>query len=377
MEYTKTFNELKTFFSSGKEEICIPGSDIKIYNIEFRSDVPVNGFSNKSDNLVPENQCFTYPVFAPPKNTSGNVILLLHGLNERSWVKYLTWAYWLSMNTGSYVILFPISFHMNRSPATWKDPRAMISFMKDRNTSNGEILMSSFANVALSNRLTDDPLRFFNSGYQTTSDITKLMMSVRNGEHPVIPSTDKVNIFAYSIGAFLAEIILMGNPEKLFTDSKLFIFCGGSVFSNMQGSSKLIMDSLAFNKVYSYYMNDFEKNITTRNSLFDFFNSSPLGMAFRSMIDFSRLKAFRENILKMLKGQIQTVTLEKDTVIPAHGVVKTLSKWNTTVSKTVEVWDFPYPYSHENPFPVFDSPLSRQVDLCFERVFRQASAFLT
>jgi hypothetical protein len=376
MEYTKTFNELKSLFASGKEEICIPGSDIKIYNVEFHSDSTANSFSNIPDTLIPENKSFTYPVFAPSNSDSDKVILLLHGLNERSWVKYLTWAYWLSRNTDSYIILFPISFHMNRSPATWKDPRAMISFMKDRNTSNGHIQMSSFANAALSNRLTEDPLRFFNSGYQTTSDITKLMLSVKNGDHPIIPRTGKINIFAYSIGAFLAEIILMGNPENLFTDSKLFIFCGGSVFSNMKGSSKLIMDSLAFNKVYSYYLNDFEKSISSRNSLSGFFNSSQIGMAFRSMIDFSRLRFFRENIFKRIKGQIQTVTLKKDNVIPAPGVVKTLSKWNTDFSKIVEVWDFPYPYTHENPFPVFDFPMSKQVDNSFERVFRQASAFL-
>ena len=110
--------------------------------------------------------------------------------------------------------------------------------------------MSSFANIAISNRLTEDPMRFFKSGYQTTTDIVKLLSGIRDGKHEIIPPTSNINIFAYSIGAFLAEIILMGNPENLLSDSKLFIFCGGSVFSNMQGSSKLIMDSLAFDKVY-------------------------------------------------------------------------------------------------------------------------------
>src|SRR5450756_1922395 len=100
-------------------------------------------------------------------------------------------------------------------------------------------------------------------------------------------------IFAYSIGAFLAEIILMGNPEQLFTQSKLFIFCGGSVFSNMRGSSKLIMDSLAFDRVYSFYLNDFEKTLTGKSPLADFMRSSQIGMAFRSMIDLERFKTFR------------------------------------------------------------------------------------
>jgi hypothetical protein len=248
--------------------------------------------------------------------------------------------------------------------------------MKNRNATAGEINMSSFANVALSNRLYEDPMRFFNSGFQTASDIIKLLLSVRNGRHSIIPISSKINIFAYSIGAFLAEIILMGNPENLFAESKLFIFCGGSVFSNMRGSSKLIMDSLAFDRVYSFYLNDFEKNISGKSALFDFFNSNQIGMAFRSMIDLGRLKSFRENIFKKLKDQIHSITLLKDTVIPAKGVVKTLSR-NSDMQKLVKVWDFPYSYSHENPFPVFDNSLCQQVDACFDRVFREAMAFFT
>jgi hypothetical protein len=374
MEYTKTFNALKTIFSATEEKIFIPDSDIKIHNISFRSDSPLNGFSNEKDNLIPENRDFLYPVFAPVNEKSDKVILLLHGLNERSWLKYLTWAYYLAGNTDSYVILFPISFHINRSPVAWKDPRAMIPFMKSRNSSLGNINMSSFANIAISNRLTEDPLRFFNSGYQTASDITKLISSVRDGSHKIIPRSSNINIFAYSIGAFLAEIILMGNPANLFSDSKLFILCGGSVFSNMHGSSKLIMDSQAFDRVYSYYLNDFEKSITGKSPLVEFLRSSQIGMAFRSMIDLGRLKTFRESILRKLKDQIHAVSLAKDAVIPSGGVVATLGSFNK--KDIVEVWDFPYSYSHENPFPVLDFPLSGKVDSCFEKVFAEAVSFL-
>ena len=147
---------------------------------------------------------------------------------------------------------------------------AMIHLLKDRNSSLGEIDMSSFANIALSNRLTEDPMRFFKSGYQTVEDIIKLASDISNGKHPVIPGTRNINIFAYSIGAFLAEIIIMGNPDNLFSEIKLFIFCGGSVFSNMKGSSKLIMDKRAFDRVYNYYLNDFEKTITGKSPLVDF-----------------------------------------------------------------------------------------------------------
>jgi hypothetical protein len=373
MEYTKTFNTLKNLFDPDKEEIVIPGSDITICNERFRSDFPVEGFLNVSDTLIDENRNFSYPVFRPGKPKSDKVILLLHGLNERSWVKYLVWAYWLAENTDSYVILFPISFHINRSPASWKDPRLMIPYMKDRNFTSGEINMSSFANIAISNRLTESPMRFYNSGYQTVTDITRLLLSIRNGHHRIIPGTGNINIFAYSIGAFLAEIILMGNPENLFAESKLFIFCGGSVFSCMRGSSKLIMDSQAFDRLYGYYLFEFEKSIKTKSQIADFLSTSQIGMAFRSMIDFGRLKTFRENLLTKLRNQIRTITLRMDTVIPSAGVVATL---NTVMNREVAVvWDFPYQYSHENPFPMLNTPASEDVDRCFEHVFTEAKNF--
>jgi len=374
MEYTKIFYDLKSVFTNDNEKIQIPDSDINIFNIAFHSDAPLIEFSNEKDTLIAENRDFSYPVFSPRNKKSDKVILLLHGLNERSWVKYLVWAYYLAQNTDSWVILFPISFHINRSPSSWKDPRMMIPFMKDRNSSIGEINKSSFANIALSNRLTEDPMRFFKSGYQTTSDIVKLFSVIRNGEHKIIPSTNKFNIFAYSIGAFLAEIILMGNPRNLFSESKLFIFCGGSVFSNMQGSSKLIMDSLAFDKVYNYYLNDFEKTLTGKSPLVEFLLSNQIGMAFRSMIDLRRLKIFRENILKSLKDQIYSISLLKDLVIPSKGVISTLGRYNK--KNIVDVWDFPYSYTHENPFPILELPLSKKVDYWFEKVFAEATMFL-
>jgi hypothetical protein len=374
MVYTKTYYELKSVFTNENRIISIPDSDIKIHNIYFRSDAPENEFSNKNDTLITENSSFSYPVFIPGDRKSDKVILLLHGLNERSWIKYLVWAYYLAKNTDSYVILFPISFHINRSPASWKDPRVMVHFMKVRNSSFEDIGMSSFANIALSNRLTEDPLRFFKSGFQTTSDITKLLSGIRDGTHEIIPRTTNFNIFAYSIGAFLAEIILMGNPEKLFTGSKLFIFCGGSVFSNMQGSSKLIMDSLAFDRVYRYYLFEFEKTLTGKGPFVDFLLTSQIGMAFRSMIDLGRLKIFRENILNKLRDQIHSVSLLKDTVIPSKGIISTLG--NINKKGVVDIWDFPYPYSHENPFPVLNFPVSKKVDYWFERVFSEASLFL-
>ncbi|MEI6049100.1 MAG: DUF6051 family protein [Bacteroidota bacterium] len=376
MEYTKKYNELKSVFNPGTKEIKIPGSDIRIINTAFNSDSVSNPFSNAYDLSIAENSTFSYPVFVPANKENKKVILLLHGLNERNWIKYLVWAYYLSRDTGSYVILFPISFHINRSPVSWSDPRAMFHFLNERKLAHSEINMSSFANIALSNRLTEDPMRFFNSGYQTVRDIEKLMLMIRNGGHHLIPGGSKVNIFAYSIGAFLAQIILMGNPGNLFSDSRLFMFCGGSVFSNMHGTSKLIMDSRAYDKLYRYYMTDFEEDMSGKSPLVDILRSSQIGMAFRSMIDFGRFKTFRENILNKLRERTHSIALSKDTVIPATGIIETMNSRSRNKNCPAEVWDFPYTYSHESPFPVFDTPASLAVDRSFERLFTAAALFL-
>lgn len=376
IEYTGNYHLLRSVFDPGLKEISIPGSEVGIVNLDFNSGFGKEGFSNENDVSINENMTFSYPVFIPAGKNSNKVILLLHGLNERSWLKYLVWAYWLSNETNSYVILFPISFHINRSPRSWIDPRSMMQYLKERKESHNDVRMSSYANVALSNRLTSQPMRFLSSGYQTSSDIMNLLTQIRNGGHEVIPGGSTVNIFAYSIGAFLAQILMLGNPENLFTDSRLFMLCGGSVFSYMQGTSKLIMDSLAYDRIYGYYLNDFEEEIKKESPLFDYLRSSQLGTAFRSMIDLARFKSFRENFLGKMKDQIRSIALLKDSVIPAAGIVKTMTGFKRCAKNQVEVWDFPFPYSHENPFPVYDNSQRYEVDRSFKRMITEASLFL-
>jgi hypothetical protein len=168
---------------------------------------------------------------------------------------------------------------------------------------------------------------------------------------------------------------MMGNPSDLLTGSKLFIFCGGSVFSNMNGSSRLIMDKHAFDVVYDYYMNDFEDTLKGKNLLVDYLCSSRTGMAFRSMIAINRFRSFREKILNSLNGQLRAIILNNDSVIPVNGILQTIGN-NSSHSKAVQVLDFPYAYSHENPFPVGGPEIASKVDLCFDRVFSEAADFL-
>lgn len=389
MEFTKKYIELKAIYNQNKNKTAIDGSDIEIHSIPFTSnssiDIPSNGIFESTyihqaiantDSTIKENQVFSYPVFVPKTtNPHNKAIILLHGLNEKSWLKYLPWAYYLAEQTNRPVILFPISFHMNRCPESWANPRVMIPLLNQR-LSTFHVDKASFANVALSQRLTEEPLRFFTSGRQSADDITKLLQTIKNGEHPYLEQDAQVDFFAYSIGAFLAQILFIANPKDLLTNSRLFLFCGGAHFSEMFGTSKLIMDSQAFISLRRYYLGEFVNELKMNSPFSEFIRNSPLGNAFRAMLDPEILKSFREGILQKLSKQVKVIALKKDEVIPAKYIKSTFSCIKNRVKNMVEVLDFPYEYSHEIPFPVLNNPNFSQVDKSFERVFSSAIDFL-
>lgn len=385
MNYTESHQQLKTFFNPGTIHTEFPGSDISCDWINFKSEnISVlaeerdHAFHRKtvlnslSDDTIQENRTFSYPVFKssnPSKNRQA--IILLHGLNERSWNKYMIWAHYLTAHTGRPVILFPIAFHMNRSPEAWGNPRVMSSILTARKQRLGEVPMSSVANVALSERLCEDPLRFFTSGQQSAADLVQLTKQLSSGNHPLFEKGTTVDLFAYSIGAFLAQILLLGNPGDLYSDSRLFLFCGGAFFDQMDGVSKLIMDQQAFDRLRQFYIKELSSEMAHSELLKNSMNKTEMGQSFLAMLSVNNLKAFREDVFQKIKKQIQAVTLLKDKVIPATGIMQAMNRFID-----VEVMDFPYGYSHENPFPLMSGTDSLLVDNSFNQVFSKAAQFL-
>ena len=385
MDYTETYHLLKSQFNPALLKTEFRGSDIGCYMTGFVSG-NVSRLAEERDRMfhhpemlntvadeeIPENRSFSYPVIGSSAALKkGQAILLLHGLNERSWIKYLSWAYYLAEKTGRAVILFPIAFHMNRSPEAWGNPRLMSSLLSSRRQKLGEVPMSTFANVALSERLCEDPLRFFTSGQQSAADLVQLTRQLAQGEHPLFKQNTSVDVFAYSIGAFLAQILFLGNPGGIYDDSRLFLFCGGALFDQMDGVSKLIMDQQAFASLRQYYINDLPKETERSDELANSLHQTRMGQSFLSMLSLNNLKTYREHVFQKMKKQIHAVAMLRDKVIPAAGIMESLSRW-----VNVEMTDFPYAYSHEIPFPVNDPGISDLVDRSFNAVFSKAAAFL-
>ncbi|HYX06239.1 MAG TPA: DUF6051 family protein [Bacteroidales bacterium] len=386
MEFTQQYYRLKNCFHLGKETIDVEGGRVSIMKFPFFSSLekyftsqkpgPQNSFLN-ADLFINENRQFMYPVFMKSSLKKFNkAIILLHGLNERSWDKYLSWASYLAEHTDSAVILFPISFHMNRSPDSWSSPRSVVSLIKLRKQRFNSLDKLTVANITLSERLTQAPSRFFTSGYQSAKDILRLVEEIQKGKHPLFSTGTQVNFFAYSIGAFLSQILFAANPKNLFSASKLFIFCGGPAFSEMYGTSKFIMDSKAFEVLYSYYTGDYENKLKQSSRLARIVDFSYLGKAFKAMLSTENIKDSAKQMFLHLENQVQAIALNNDRVMPASGILKTFKAAGWNCKQIVKVMDLPYDYTHENPFPVGNQKIITSVDEAFDNIFSKAAAFL-
>lgn len=387
MKFYDLHKSIANSFDSSKDIIETPeGIDIHLISYTSGSD-PLDSISISIDKIrqtvnggstdasIDQNKNFQYLVFAARGIKNDKAILLLHGLNERRWDKYYTWGHKLAKDTGKSVILIPFSFHLNRGLPDWIDRHLLTEKTKERKSKYLEDeKLITFFNHTLSNRLTESPERFFISGLQTANDMVSILTDIRKGNHPLFKANTQTDIFAYSIGGLLGQVLYISNPENLFDHSKLFLFCAGSLFKDMNGISKVIMDPPAFKRIYKYYTTELNEIIEKSGAIAEFFNKSKIGTAFRSMLGPDQLKSVREKIFKNKSRQIFALALKKDKVIPPEKIRETLFG---NRKANMEVLDFDFPYSHEIPFPMRLDKIRDKIDDAFERVFFRAGVFLS
>jgi len=330
-----------------------------------------------ADSTVMENRQFRYSVFTPKGiEKTDKVIMMFHGLNEKYWHKYLTWAYRLCLLTGKAVVLFPIAFHMNRAPHDWSDSRKMYALSEKRKNIFPDIIDSTLTNVAISSRLQIRPQRYLWSGLQTYHDVVDFINSIRDGKHPFISNNASFDIFAYSIGSFLSQILMMANSNKLFEKSRLFIFCGGATFNRYSPVTKFILDSAANVELYSYVIEHLDSHLKHDKRLGHFLGDDhPEGICFRSMLNYKTLKSFREESFRNMTDRIAAIGLEQDTVIPPYEMMNTLKGSSLNIPIRVDVMDFDYAYKHEDPFPLLPK-LNEQLMKSYTAVFDRVAEFL-
>ena len=330
--------------------------------------------SGFADREIMENIDFRYPVFLPQGYKQTNrVIILLHGLNEKSWDKYLPWARELVLRTGHAVVLFPISFHMNRTPASWIDPRSMSGLSRFREGKYEGQDCSSFANAAISERLDNMPERFALSGYQSIMDLLNLVNHISSGKHPVFKEDTEIHFFGYSIGAFLAQVLMIANPGGIFNKSKFVLFAGGTVFSHINGISRYIIDKQAFDQLRAYYLSQDTWRRKTLKSYVKAMDVKNIARAFMAMLSPDYFSAMRENVFSEFNNRLLVYALKDDCVFPEEKIMENFHSSAVWVNRI----DFPYHYTHESPFPISrDENISRLVDKSFDDLFKEIGNFL-
>jgi len=361
----------------------LPGSDrrCEVHGLRFQG--PDSELHPEAihvpDSDILENLRFNYYVVDRINRSkpADGVIVLFHGLNEKSWEKYLPWALRLVRGTGKPVLLFPLAFHMDRAPRAWIEPRSMSRLSRERAVRHPAIRAQSLANAALSERLEADPLRFAWSGLQSLYDILYLCRRIKAGLHPGIRPNPRIDIFAYSIGAFLALIGIMADPGNLFSKSRLFSFCGGCVLNRTVPTSRYIMDSEANIALYSLYVEHMETEMAANPRLAHYMSPMhPEGRYFLSLLDLHKMADFRERRLFELRNRIRALALDKDRVMPPMEVAYTLQGRQKRIPIRVLRRDFDYDYAHENPFPG-NNVDPRRVSRALDRTFATASRFLS
>ena len=399
MKYIETYQILKNNINYIANQITIPGF-IEIRNFTFTSNncsiLPddstedtLNGYDRRyetgimhemlyvHDSDVKDNISFRYHVFSPiGTEKAKEIVLMLHGFNEKYWYKYLPWAKHIVDATGKTVVLFPIAFHMNRAPHEWSDARLMYKVSNRRRELFPDIIHSSLSNAAISTRLHTKPQRFVWSGLQTYYDIIQFIDEYKSGLNPFIAPDAEIDIFAYSIGAFLAEILIMTNHNHYFEKSKLVMFCGGPVFNRLSPVSKFILDSQANVALYSYMIEHLDSHLKNDAKLKYYLCERPEGMSFRSMLNYGIMSDFREKRLNAIAHKLLAVTLKQDTVVPPYEVANTLQGKYRDIPVKVDIYDLSYPYIHEDPFPNLEK-ISNKVDTEFNRLFDPIGKFLS
>lgn len=342
---------------------------------DYEPDV-IQQMLNKKDSEIMENIKFRYHMIMPKKEVkSKGIILLFHGFNEKTWYKYLPWAKYMVDKTGKSIVMFPIAFHMNRAPTVWSSTREMYRVSEQRKIRHPDVICSSLSNVAISTRLHNKPQRFLWSGLQTYYDVIDFVEHFKEGLHPAIDADASIDFFSYSIGTFLGEILMMSNKDGFFTNSKYATFCGGAVFNRLSPVSKFILDSEANVSLYSYVVEHLESHMKRDEVLRHYMHTHPEGNNFRSMLNYKILTSCREETFRKMSHQFYAITLAKDEVVPAYEVINTLQGSRRDIPINIEILDYPYKYTHEDPFPAL-TKIADEVDEQFRFTFDKISAFL-
>lgn len=272
------------------------------------------------------------------------LIIMLHGLNERSWDKYSPWADELCTQTGMAVAMMPTAFHIDRGKPEWSRIRSMKPLEQQRKGSSRMPKSVSFINAALSDRIDRCPQRFVTSAYQTMEDVIDFIKDIRlGGYEPIICRNTTVHLFGYSIGCSIAQALSISSGELFGSASRSVFFCGGSALTDARPVSPYILDAEAFEQLDSYLRTLARGN--TKGLPTALVNTPGL-QALRMLCASDYLKDIRHQAMNKHARKSLYVPMEGDAVF----TVQLVRDFLGSLPAALEPFSPDYPHDHVRPF---------------------------
>ncbi len=334
--------------ANARHLVGCPGYRCEEHELSFDGE-PVVGES--SDSEIEENIRFRYPLVREQKvggtlHRHDRLIILLHGLNERSFSKYLPWAYQLWDKTRVPVLLFPLTFHINRVLPDWAKHQQ--ESYERRCEIAGNESMYRF-NAVISERLEAHPGRFFWGAVQSYLDLVDLTRRIRSGQHPHFAPDARVDLFGFSAGGYLSLLLMLEDPDKLYTDSRGVVFASGVPTRDLNLSSPLILDLAAEVALMKLYVKNIDKLSNPR--MRHWFESHGEGRWIR---DLSGLRANSKRLearLREISPRLLGIANVNDDVMPAGSMLNTLQGLRRDTGVRVAEFELGV---HESPFVCAD-----------------------
>jgi pimeloyl-ACP methyl ester carboxylesterase len=301
------------------------------------------------DAAIAQNNVFRYPLIREARSGGGlkrhhHAIILLHGLNEGSFSKYVPWACDLCRAAGTPVLMFPMAFHMNRVLPAWASQQ--LATAQRRGGLDGNDCAHRF-NAVISERLNHRPERFFWGAVQTYLDLVDLAREIRSGRHAHFTEAARIDVIGYSAGGYLALFLLLDNRDDLFADSRGVVFASGVPFRDLDLASPLILDLTAEVALMKLFVKNFDPPHSARVQ--HWIESHREGRLMRLFCGQRAQRTALEAKLREIAPRLLGITNVNDEVIPVGSMLNTLQGVKRDTGVPVREFELGV---HENPFSV-------------------------
>lgn len=304
-----------------------------------------SGYLLDIDQKIQSNLSFHYLLFLPSAAQFDECLIMGHGFNEAAYVKLFPWAYCLSKALHIPVIIFPLSFHINRRPTSWL--YLMRSAYRSRKDVVHNRCQSPF-NAVVSQRISENPERFFRGAFQSYCDIMDLIREIINGDLVVSLAGRKIKPFredthvhflGYSISGYLYLGLLLLHGQGILRNSRCLLFSSCASGEDINPVSILVIDQEAFEKALKFYGSGHKRQASTE--FLRWFYETEAGQCFQSLF----LEAGKEKLhecVQKLVSRLAIIADPKDSIFPLEGIVRNLGKGIPTLILDLGRHEFPF-----------------------------------